>query len=178
MNEIDGTTQAHLRLAGPGDAAALAELMERTFRHTFGAFNSDAEMAAHCQGNYGEAIQRREIDDPDVTTFVCATGDALVAFAQVRQGKRPPEVTGAKPVEVHRIYVDARFHGKGMAHVLMEACLDEATRREADAVWLGVWENNPKATRFYEKYGFETVGAHVFHVGNDAQRDLVMMRAL
>ncbi|HEY4293204.1 GNAT family N-acetyltransferase [Luteibacter sp.] len=178
MNEIDSTNQVQLRLAERGEAATLSELMERTFRHTFGAFNSDAELAAHCAGNYGETIQRREIDDPDVTTFVCAVGDALVAFAQVRQGKRPAEVTGTKPVEIHRIYVDASFHGKGIAHVLIEACLEEAIQRKADAVWLGVWENNPKATRFYEKYGFETVGEHVFHVGNDAQRDLVMMRAL
>lgn len=178
MNDIDATAQAQLRRAEPGDAAPLADLMERTFRHTFGAFNSDAEMAAHCQRNYGEAIQLREIQDPDVATFVCVAGSALIAFAQLRAGESPPEVKGAKPVEIHRIYVDRSFHGKGVAQLLMATCFDEARRREADTVWLGVWENNPKAMHFYEKYGFETVGEHVFYVGTDAQRDLVMMRTL
>jgi ribosomal protein S18 acetylase RimI-like enzyme len=178
MTQTDATIEPFLRRAEPRDAAALAELMERTFRQTFGAFNSEAEMAAHGERHFGEAIQQREIADPDVATFVCTAGDALIAFAQVRQGHRPAEITGTNPVEIHRIYVDSAFHGKGIAQLLMAACLDEAKQRNADAIWLGVWENNPKAMRFYEKYGFATVGEHIFHVGDDPQRDLLMMRAL
>ena len=29
-------------------------------------------------------------------------------------------------------------------------------------VWLGVWENNFKAIRFYKKYGFKKFGQHSF----------------
>ena len=31
---------------------------------------------------------------------------------------------------------------------------------------------------FYRKFGFEAVGDHVFPVGNDPQRDVIMMRSL
>jgi len=44
-------------------------------------------------------------------------------------------------------------------------------------VWLGVWEHNPRAIAFYRKWGFEAVGEHVFVVGTDPQRDLVMTRS-
>ena len=30
-----------------------------------------------------------------------------------------------------------------------------------DVMWLGVWEYNPRAQRFYEKNGFRIVGSHV-----------------
>jgi ribosomal protein S18 acetylase RimI-like enzyme len=44
--------------------------------------------------------------------------------------------------------------------------------------WLGVWEHNPRAIAFYRKSGFVEVGDHVFPVGRDPQRDVVMARAV
>ena len=35
-----------------------------------------------------------------------------------------------------------------------------------------------QAIRFYERWGFRRVGAHVFVVGKDPQNDLLMRRAL
>ena len=38
-------------------------------------------------------------------------------------------------------------------------------------VWLGVWEKNFKAIRFYKKYGFKKFGQHNFLLRNDLQTD-------
>ncbi len=62
------------------------------------------------------------------------------------------------------------------ARDLMDAALDAIADRGSDVAWLGVWERNPRAIAFYAKYGFVPVGAHVFTVGRDPQRDLVMAR--
>jgi ribosomal protein S18 acetylase RimI-like enzyme len=43
-------------------------------------------------------------------------------------------------------------------------------------MWLGVWEYNPRAQRFYEKNGFRIVGKHVFQLGTDPQTDLLMQK--
>jgi ribosomal protein S18 acetylase RimI-like enzyme len=37
-----------------------------------------------------------------------------------------------------------------------------------------VWEKNPRAIDFYKKWGFKEVGAHIFPLGDDPQRDLIM----
>jgi GNAT superfamily N-acetyltransferase len=79
--------------------------------------------------------------------------------------------------EIQRLYVDAKWHGKGVAHALMDSLLDAAVAGGADAVWLGVWERNPRAISFYAKRGFSVVGEHVFVVGSDSQRDLVLARS-
>ena len=45
-------------------------------------------------------------------------------------------------------------------------------------VWLGVWEENPRAIRFYEKNGFVVFDKHIFRMGNDEQTDLMMKKLL
>src|ERR1700754_3560645 len=161
-------TTFQLRVATTDQAAALTHVMERTFRATFGEFTAEEHMVEHCRNSYREAIQRAEILDPDITTILCMDGESIAGFVQVRSGKRPACVAAVRPVELHRIYVDASWHGRGVASLLMQAALDDAVRRGADGVWLGVWEDNPRAIRFYAKFGFTEVGEHLFHVGSDA----------
>jgi ribosomal protein S18 acetylase RimI-like enzyme len=43
-------------------------------------------------------------------------------------------------------------------------------------VWLGVWEFNPRAIKFYTRYGFKKVGVHPFVLGNDVQNDWLMAK--
>jgi GNAT superfamily N-acetyltransferase len=81
-------------------------------------------------------------------------------------------------VELERFYVDQRWHGRGIAAQLMDAVLRVARGLDGDALWLGVWERNAKAIRFYEKQGFECVGAQTFRLGSDVQHDDVMRRPL
>jgi ribosomal protein S18 acetylase RimI-like enzyme len=70
------------------------------------------------------------------------------------------------------------YLGKGAGRELMNAALNEARYLGCDCVWLGVWEKNQRAIDFYKKWGFEEVGNHTFHLGKEAQNDLVMMLEL
>jgi diamine N-acetyltransferase len=58
----------------------------------------------------------------------------------------------------------------------MTAVIERARQQGADQVWLGVWEHNPRAIAFYRKWGFSEVGDHIFPLGTDPQRDIVMTR--
>jgi len=172
MNDVS----PRIRSAEAGDAPPLAELAERTFRMTFAPHNSDANMSLHCARTYGAPIQAAEIADPKRATFVADDGGILVAYAQLRLDHRTACVVAARPAEIQRIYVDAPWHGRGIAQALMEAMLRRARDGGADRVWLGVWEHNPRARRFYEKAGFTLAGDHAFVLGHEVQRDLVMTR--
>lgn len=167
---------AAIRKAHRNDATQLATLAEETFRDAFAAVNTAEDMALHCRTTYSEAIQAAEIADPDRMTLLCEQDGRLVGFAQLRWGKTPGCVVAEAPGEIQRLYVARDCHGKGVAHDLMNACLDEMTTRRSDVVWLGVWESNPRAIAFYRKFGFREVGEQVFPLGSDPQRDLVMAR--
>lgn len=165
-----------LRPALPSDAAPLAELAERTFRATFEAMNTPEDMALHCATHYSEAIQAAEILDPAVTTLLSEQDGQLIGYAQLRWDPAPPCVVAERPAEVQRLYVDAAWHGQGVAQDLLGHALHLAAEGGADQIWLGVWERNPRAIAFYRKFGFVAVGAHVFPLGTDPQRDIIMVR--
>ena len=85
---------------------------------------------------------------------------------------------GPAPIELKRIYVAKAWQGRRVAQALMDASLDAARARGARTLWLGVWERNPRALAFYEKYGFTRVGEQTFVLGNDEQTDWLFARVL
>ena len=163
-----------LRRAQAPDAAALAELAERTFRDAFGAVNTPENMDLHCSASFGPAIQAREISDPDIVTTVAESNRQLVGFTQLRLLRRSKAVSFSRPAELHRIYVARERHGRGLARELMNAVIELAAREGCDGLWLGVWEENPRALAFYRKCGFQAVGEHSFSLGHEVQRDIIM----
>jgi diamine N-acetyltransferase len=165
-----------IRKAEPNDASALAKLAEKTFRDTFGTDNSSADMDQHCRETYSTKIQTREILDPNIDTFVCEFELELIAYAQLGWLQAPSYLMAQNPVEIRRFYVDSTWHGQGIAQTMMKTLLEHVNSKHADQIWLGVWEHNPKAQRFYHKMGFLEVGEHVFQLGNDPQRDLIFSR--
>jgi ribosomal protein S18 acetylase RimI-like enzyme len=165
-----------IRRAIAGDAKALAEVAESTFRATFGEENSTEDMNAHCRNNFSETIQCAEILDSRMVNLICDSKGTTIGFAQLRWGTPPASVTALRPVEIQRLYVVGSAHGKGVAQALMAACIEEIRQQACDVVWLGVWEKNPRAIAFYRKTGFVEVGEHIFRLGADPQRDLIMAK--
>jgi len=158
------------------DAAAIAEIAERLFVRTFDPDNDPANVAAHVRESFSESIQREELADPAVTYLLLEAGANLVAFAKMTRGSANPSVLGEPPVEIDRFYVDHDYHGRGVAQPLMDACIATAREMGCQTIWLGVWERNPRAIRFYEKCGFVDVGGKTFMMGSDRQSDRVMAR--
>jgi diamine N-acetyltransferase len=165
-----------IRRAEEDDALALSVLAERTFRSAFADLNTAANIQRHCAGTYGHALQLAEIRDCGRETWVAESETRLLAYAQLRLDAASPVILGERLVEIQRFYVDAAYHGAGLAHQLMVHVLACAKAAGAAALWLGVWERNPRAQAFYRKWGFEVVGAHTFMLGDDPQRDLIMRR--
>jgi len=85
---------------------------------------------------------------------------------------------GPDAIELRRFYIEGRWHGRGLAPALMEHVLRAAVARGAAVLWLGVWERNARAIRFYRKCRFLDVGSQVFVLGADPQTDRVMLRPL
>jgi ribosomal protein S18 acetylase RimI-like enzyme len=167
-----------LRPAGAEDAARLAEFAARAFRETFGPDNRPEDMAEYLATAYGRAQQARELADPSYQTLLLEEDSALVGFAQLRRGETAACVSGPEPVELYRFYVDRAFHGRGFAQSLMEAVHAAAAALGGRTLWLGVWERNARAIRFYEKCGYRVAGNAEFFVGRDRQTDLVMVTAV
>ena len=176
---MGGTNGITIRPATIEDAALLAEIGARLFDQTFRAQNTPEDMESFLASTYSPALQRTELSDPDRATVLAFDGaGAAIGFAMTRRGTRSNGVDAERPVEVQRIYVDRDSHGSGIGAALMNSCVEQARAWNADVLWLGVWQENPRAIAFYRRQGFEVVGVQEFTVGSDLQHDFVMARRL
>jgi ribosomal protein S18 acetylase RimI-like enzyme len=168
-------TPLDIRVAGPADAATLTEFAARTFRETYLATCTPADVESYVAEHFAPTRQASELADPTLRTLFTVIDGTLAGYAQLRNGAAPASVPGDRPIEIARFYVDAPWHGRGVAASQMAACLDTA-RRDADVVWLGVYQHNTRAVKFYEKSGFRVVGTSSFTMGTDVQDDYLMAR--
>ena len=104
--------------------------------------------------------------------------NGLLGFAHIRQTPAPSALDGRFALEISRFYVDRPWHGRGIARVLMSACIAEARSRGADALWLLVYQDNPRAVAFYEKSGFRRAGTQPFRLGRRVDQDWLMVRVI
>ena len=172
-----------IRPATPVDAPALSRLAASTFRETFESENTPDDMARYLAEHFTPERQAAEITDPGgrvlLAEHVGGSGEAeLVGYVHLIAGPVHDAVRSPDPLEIRRIYVARAWHGQGVAQALMNAAIDAARARGARTLWLGVWERNPRAVAFYEKYGFTRVGEHTFMLGDDAQTDWLFCRTI
>lgn len=179
FREVPQSTSFTIRLATIADAAPLATFGARTFIDTFGADNRAEDLDVYLRDAFNVPRQTSELADPAFTTWVAEDSNGeLAGYAQTCDGPAPDCVSGVRPLELRRIYVDRRWQGHGLAQRLMSVVLDAVRRQGRRTLWLGVWEKNPRAIAFYARHGFVDVGSHTFWVGTDAQIDRLMMRTV
>jgi ribosomal protein S18 acetylase RimI-like enzyme len=177
--DMTQTSQAYtIKFATENDARELLELSRQTFIDTFGPHNTPENMRLYVESTFTLDEIKKELKDANSTFILTQEGNQLIGYAKLRDNKNPDELRGTHAIEIERIYSIQAYLGKNVGKALMQACLDLARSRGYSVIWLGVWEHNPRAIRFYEKYGFEKFSSHPFWLGNDLQTDLLMKRSL
>ena len=164
------------RQATPADAALLAAIGRITFTETFGHLYAPADLQAFLACHTPEAWTG-ELTDPAYAVLLAEAEGEAIGYAKLGPAKLPfTPADGA--IELRQFYVSAEHHGAGVAPHMMDRAIAEARRRDASAIYLSVFVDNARARRFYERYGFERVGAYAFMVGNHADEDDVMRLTL
>jgi diamine N-acetyltransferase len=119
-----------------------------------------------------------EIVEENTIFLIAEIEREAAGYAKLIVGSREEPIKAERPIELARLYSHQKFLGKGVGAKLMEECFAVARELNCEAMWLGVWEFNPRAQAFYKKYGFREIGQHVFQLGKDAQTDLLMILRL
>lgn len=167
-----------IREANVDDAALLTELSVTTFRDKFGPLNKQEDMDLYIASEMNIEKLTAELADHDNLFFLAYNDDVATGYVKLRTKDIPNELAGTKPIELERLYVRQEYQGKKIGAMLLNHCVGYALSKQYDTLWLGVWEHNDGAIRFYERSGFELFGEHPFLLGNDAQRDVLMRRRL
>jgi ribosomal protein S18 acetylase RimI-like enzyme len=165
--------EINIRRVNIVDVAVLAVLARQTFYDTFTGTCTEEDMQGFLDEFYSEARLGNELLDKETFCFFAEADGVPVAYLQFKEEYNNfQEIKKWKALELKRIYVLKEWQGKGIAQKLMDFFLDFATEKKYEAVWLGVWEHNVRAQKFYEKYGFADSGyTHDFPIGRTPQTD-------
>ena len=176
MNQTD----VQIRRGTVKDAETLAPLAVVIFNEAFAdnPLNKPEDMRAYIAEAFSLEKTRRELAETDSIFFIAEAAGEMIGYAKLKEFATEDCITDKNPIELQRLYVLKNFHGQKIAEKLMNECFDIARSRNFQTMWLGVWEHNYRAQRFYEKHGFRQIGEHIFQLGSDAQIDLVMERKI
>lgn len=172
--------QIQIRQATTGDAQPLTDLAYTTFWDAFAHHpkNAPEDLNHYMRQAFNLEQITVELADENSIFLIAEIESKPAGYAKLIVGNTEEGITATRPIELSRLYSHQEFLGKGVGQNLIDACFEYAKTHSHDVMWLGVWEYNPRARRFYERNGFCEVGKHTFQLGNDSQTDLLMQREI
>ena len=167
-----------VRKALASDLDTLKAIGKQTFLETFSGSNTEADMQQYLTTNFSTAKVSGELGETNSLFYIAWEDEEPIGYLKVNTGSAQTEVRDDQSLEIERIYVLSSFHGKRVGQLLYEKALEIAISQNKALVWLGVWEENLRAIRFYEKNGFTPFDKHIFKLGQDDQTDIMMRKVL
>jgi ribosomal protein S18 acetylase RimI-like enzyme len=154
----------------------LQEISKKTFIETYSSGNTKENMMQYLQEEFSLEKLESELMDQNAAFYFASVDSRIVGYLKINFGQSQTEMKDKNTLEIQRIYVLKEFQGKKIGKSLYEKAMKVAKEKGVDFVWLGVWEENPKAIQFYEKLGFEAFDRHTFVLGDEEQTDIMMQR--
>ena len=167
-------TTIEIRKATVSDLETIQKISIQTFIETFAAVNSPENIANYIKDSLNTEQLTTELNNANSQFYIAYSNAEVVGYLKINFGDAQTETINENALEVQRIYVLQNFHGKNIGQLLLEKVKKIAQTTDVEYIWLGVWEENHRALRFYIKNGFVVFDKHVFMMGNDEQTDLLM----
>ncbi|MBD3582146.1 GNAT family N-acetyltransferase [Flavobacterium selenitireducens] len=165
-----------IRKVGQADLETLRQLSIKTFRDSFADANSKEDIDTYIAESRSTDRIASEFANPESKFYFAVSVEQPVGYMKLNRGMAQNECKDENAMEIQQIYVDKGFQNLRIGQSLLDVAFDHASNLQLDFVWLGVWEHNHDAIRFYEKNGFVVFGKHDFRLGKDLQTDLLMKK--
>ena len=163
-----------IRKVTSDDIYQLQTIGRQTFFETFSEGNTEENMAKYLEESFTFEKLYEELQDINSETYFAIHENEIIGYLKLNVGKSQTELIEDNAIEIERIYVLHKFHGKNVGQKLYEKAVQIANWKNCNYLWSGVWEENSRAIHFYTKNGFIKFDQHIFKLGNDEQTDRMM----
>ena len=160
------------------DILDLQKIYRQTFFETFSEQNSEENMRIFLDKAYSKEKLKSEIEDKESETFLAVENQKILGVLKINTGNAETESGLENSLEIQRIYILKESKGLGIGTVLMNLAEKKARELGVSFIWLGVWEKNFPAQKFYTDKGFRRFSEHAFVLGDDIQTDFLMKKEL
>ena len=163
------------REATKADAPELAAFARQMFIETFGHAYRQQDLESHLAEKYHPKEFERSIEAGD-EIILAHDGQELVGYCKLGEVGLPMPHAPKEAKEIHRLYIHKKYHGGGLGQELFRRAMESNQLKSAPIVYLGVWEENARAQRFYFKNDFMPVGRYLYPVGQHLDNEMILAR--
>ena len=156
------------------DLDKLIKISRTTFIDAFEKDNNPDDFKEYINSAFSKENSMAELSNPDALFYFAYHNDILVGYFKINQKGAQTESFDQNTIELERIYVLNKFQGQHIGKQMLFKTIKLAKLKEAPFLWLGVWEKNSAAIRFYQRYGFIKFNTHHYYIGTDKQTDWLM----
>lgn len=167
-----------IRQATISDVHIISALGITTCYEAYFELDPSPDLAEYCVNFFSLPQLTIELEDANSTFLIAELNGRAVGYAKLREGKKIECLKDENAIEVQRIYVLEKLKGKNVGKALMEKCCEIGKEKDYETLWLGVWDKNIAAQKFYEKLGFENAGTTDFSDGKNEFINLVFAKQL
>lgn len=160
----------NIRFATSDDINILAALGTTTCYEAYFELDPSRDLADYCARVFEPENVRAEFEDVNATFLIAESDERAIGFAKIRENKHIECLAGRNATEIERLYVLERMKSLGIGRLLVDRCREIGRERGYDTLWLGVWNLNIAAQKFYEKLGMTNIGTTGF---SDGKNDFV-----
>lgn len=171
-----GPNQMHLLLqkCSQHHLDELVELSRKTFRDAFETDNDPKDFEDYLHTAFHRDTLAAQLRDEDVSFYFVRVDAKTAGYFKLNENFAQTDVKLSNSIELERIYVLEAFQGQGIGEWMLAEIKQIALKKGKQFLWLGVWEKNRKAIRFYQRLGFTKFGTHPYFIGKDKQTDWLM----
>lgn len=170
--------EASIKSIQQNDLNKLKDISIQTFKETFGSDNSEEDLQNYFKTAYNLPKLAKELANPNSEFYFIFYNHNLAGYLKLNIEDTQSEKMGDNALEIERIYIRRSFKHLGLGSKFINFSIERAKKLNKKIVWLGVWEHNESAQSFYIKKGFRQFGDHIFQLGEDAQRDILMKKSV
>lgn len=163
-----------IRKANYADLNSLVEMARTSFVEAFTEGNKTENVNAYLEEAFTEEQFTEELENPASVFFLLEVDGDLAGYAKVNFVPAQTELHDNSSLEVARLYLLEKYIGMGLGKILLNHTINFAKLNRKKYLWLGVWEKNKRAIKFYEKHGLSIFGSHPFPFGDELQTDFLM----
>jgi ribosomal protein S18 acetylase RimI-like enzyme len=156
------------------DLKQLIEIAKTTFVDAFEKDNNPADFKAYINSAFDSNTIKAQLENTNSHFYFVFKDEQLVGYFKLNENEAQTDIKTNEAIELERIYVRQEFQGQRIGKLMLIEAKRLAVEKDKKYIWLGVWENNYDAIRFYQKHEFTKFATHPYFVGTDEQTDWLL----
>lgn len=156
------------------DLEQLIEISRKTFVDSFEKDNDPEDFKNYVDSAFEKNNINRQLKNSNSFFYFVFEDEQLVGYFKLNVSDAQTDIKSEESIELERIYVLQKFQGRQMGKQMLQEAVKLAIHQNKTYVWLGVWEKNTDAIRFYQKHNFVKFDTHPYFIGKDKQTDWLL----